>query len=151
YAGVSDVRTKLIAWDTDAIFGAGDTAAAPNEEVYKFIRHGATGAGQFAENTPTVLLPLMRRPEFGAIFFQQLDSLLTGAMSVPNVTALMDQTLTGVVDAATLNARKTWYSSRHAFISGLLPRALSVTSTPAVVSGYPQVLTASCNLAGRAN
>lgn len=148
YLGLNEPRARLIPWDLDTILGAGDAPAPTNEDLFRMVRHTAP---EYDPNTPTPLLPFMRHPEFSPLYFQQLDQLLKGPFSVANFNALVDQTLTGMVSANVINARKTWFATRHAFVDALIPRAISVTSAPAVNSGYPRTLTNTCNLVGRAN
>ncbi len=148
YLGVTDPRANLLPWDLDTILGHGDSAAVTTEDLFRMVRHTS---GNYAANTPTPLLPFMRHPEFAPLYFREIDTLLSGTFSVANFNALVDQTLTGVVSASLINARKAWFATRHGVVNAMIPRAISVTSAPAVVSGYPQVLVPGVNLTGRAN
>ena len=150
YIGVNDPRARLIPYDMDTILGDGDTPASPTADLFPMIRHGS---GNFAALTPTPVYPLLRHPTFGPIYFAKLRQLLSGPLSVAQVNALLDQTLTGVVSSSRIAERKAWYASRHAHVSGLVRAGLSVTQGPATdaSTGFPLTRTATCNLTGRSD
>ena len=150
YIGLTDPRARLIPYDLDTVLGDGDDPASATEGIFAMIRHGSSEINPL---TPTVLYPLLRHPTFGALYFAKLQHLLAGPLSIANVNALIDQTLTGLVDPTRIADRKAWYSSRHAFVSGLANARLSVIHGPAVdsASGYPLIRTATCSLAGKSD
>ncbi len=150
YIGVTDPRARLIPYDLDTILGDGDAPVSTTEDLFQMIRHGSDN---FAALTPTALYTFLRHPTFGPLYFAKLQQFLRGPLSVANFNALVDQILTGVVDAALIGDRKAWYASRHAYVSSLVNADLSVTSGPAIdgPSGYPRTMAASCDLVGKSD
>jgi hypothetical protein len=150
YIGVTDPRARLIPYDLDTILGDGDDPASATEDIFPMIRHGSD---HFAALTPTPLYPFLRHPTFGPLYFAKLQQLISGPLSVANVNALIDQILTGAMNAPQIAERKAWYASRHAYVSGLVNPGLSVTSGPPLdaATGYPRTTTATCSLVGKSD
>ena len=150
YIGVTDPRARLIPYDMDTILGDGDEPASVTTDIFQMIRHRSEN---FPVLTPTAVYPFLRHPTFGPLYFAKLQQLLRGPLSIASFNALADQVLTHVMDDARITQRKSWYSSRHAFVSGLVNASLRVTSGPAfhTASGYPMTTTATCSLVGRSD
>lgn len=150
YIGVTDTRAQLLPHDLDTILGAGDDPTGPTDDILQMIRHGSAN---FSPLTPTTLYPFLRHPAFGALYFAKLQHLLAGPLSVASVAALIDQLLTGMVDATYIAERKAWYAARHTYVSRLVDARLTVTAGAAVdaATGYPVTRTATLSLGGKSD
>lgn len=150
YFGVSDPRARLIPYDLDTVLGDGDEPGSATEGIFPMIRHAWDKAVPLS---PTPLYPFLRHPNFGPIYFAKLQQLLAGPLSVASFNTLVDQTLAGLVPATLIAERKSWYATRHAYVSSLVNPPLAVTSGPAVdkPTGYALTLAATCRLVGQAD
>lgn len=150
YFGATDRRARLVPHDLDTVLGGGDSPASATADLFPMIRHGWDRVPVL---TPTPLYPLLRHPAIGPRYFAKLQELLAGPLSIANVHALADQVLSGVVSPLSIERRKAWYASRHAYVSGRVSPRLGVTSGPAVdvTTGYARTTTARCSLAGKSD
>lgn len=135
FAG-NDGKARLISHDLDTILGAGDAVSSQSASIYRMIRHEASEWP--ATLAPTPLYAFIRNPNFAPVYLRELHQLLTGPLSQENFNALADQLLTGVVEPSVIQARKDWYSGRHASILSQIPQELSVINPPLVVN-TPQI------------
>ncbi|MDB6156121.1 MAG: hypothetical protein JWL90_4574 [Chthoniobacteraceae bacterium] len=119
-----------------------------------------TGGGPVG---PTPMNAFIKNPSFAPIYYKQLKELIDGPFAKANFDALVDSVLTGVVPQVRIESIKTFQSKlptnpadprtggRTAYIASLIPLTISVTSGPAVLSGYPHTTTATTPLTGTAN
>ena len=97
---------------------------------------------------------LLRNSTFAPIFAAQMKDLMDTAFSAPSIGPLLQNTLGSYVPQTTIDAMKQFVADRITSIvsptSGppLMPLKLAVTSTPALVNGYPQVTTNTVALTG---
>jgi hypothetical protein len=151
YIGVNDPRAQLVPHDLDTILGTGDFPGNVDDGIFEMLVHGS---GNYPPNTPTPLNAFMKHPAFAPIYYREMHDLLTNALPVAEFDAFMDQVLSGVVGTTYIDARKSWYAARHAFVTGLIPLTisdLSATVNGGTVSGFPQSTNGTCGLSGRAN
>ncbi len=147
YFGVNDPRATLMPYDLDTICGQGDSVPTPTQHgLFRMVNKDNN-----ASNGPTVMNSFVKNPTFVPIYFDELRKLLDGIFATANFDALADQVLAGVVPAGTINSIKTFQTARSAYVATLIPLNISVTSGPAVVSGYPHTTTATTDLVGKAN
>lgn len=143
YFGNINPRCQLMPYDLDTILGGGDTAGSATASLFRMISHDGGVA--------TPMNAFMKHPEFAPIYYASLKSLLEGAFKPANFDPLAQQTLGGLVNQGVIDAMKTFNTARNAYVASQIPLAISVTTFPAVVSGYPKTTTATTTLGGSAN
>ncbi len=152
YFGVTDPRVNLITYDLDTILGSSGTSNSATHGLFRMARE------DFAPNAPAPIYPLMARPEFARVYFQELKRLLDGPFSPAQLDQTVDETLGGVVDAATIASMKAFNVTRTAYVASQIPLSLSNTAAfttgnvaLAISNGYPLSTSSLCNLTGKAD
>ncbi len=145
YFGAADRRGTLIPYDLDSVFGRSSGSAYNRSIWYMCQNWSMTGS------PPTPVNPFMKHPEFAPVYFATLKRMIDGPFSPAQFNALADEVLGGLVNASAITPMKNFNAQRTAWIATQIPLALSVTTAPAVVNGYPQSTTATATLGGRAN
>ena len=152
YFGVTDPRVNLITYDLDTILGSSATSNSATHNLFRMCRE------DFSPNAPAPIHPLMSRPEFARVYFQELKRLLDGLFSAAQLDQTVDETLGGLVDATTIANIKAFNVSRTAYVASQLPFSLSGIAAQTtggvaltITSGYPRSTVATCNLTGKAD
>ncbi len=149
YFGKDDPHAVLLHHDLDTLLGRSAVANSPTHGIFRMC--------DAPDGSPTPLNPFMKFPAFAPIYFEELQRLLDGPFHPANFEDFCDQVLAPVVGSPLRTNIKTFNSTRHAFVSGLIPRSLTVTavqgtdgSTLAPVNGFPQTVAGECRLVGQA-
>ncbi|MHA3772540.1 lamin tail domain-containing protein [Verrucomicrobiota bacterium sgz303538] len=146
YFGVTDPRAKFVPYDLDTILGRSSGSNSATHSIFRMTQAPSNeGSG------PTALNAFIKHPQFAPIYYRELKRLLDGPFASANFDPLADQVLSGVVSASVISSMKTFNAQRTAYIATQVPLAISVTSGPTVVNGYPQTTSATVNLSGKAN
>jgi len=153
YFGANDPRAKLIPHDLDTILGDGVVFAwpayyteSPLVDIFAMTKKG------YVDNVPSALNSFMKHPEFTPIYYRELLDLMNGELSVANFNVMADQLLPGLVIQSVIDARKTWYALRVAYVRLQIPLQIQdIVSTGTVTNGYRRVTSPTCLLTGRAN
>ena len=147
YFGKTDPRAVLLHHDLDTVLG--------RSPVSNSATHGIFRMCDAPDGSPTPLNPFMKYPKFAPIYFEELQRLLDGVFAPSNFEDTCDQMLAPVTDVSLRTAIKNFNSARHAYVSGLIPRALSISAVQATngttlspVNGYPQTANSECRLSG---
>lgn len=143
YFGQDDPRARLMPYDLDTILGGGDSSGSATASLFRMISRSG--------GTATPMNAFMKHPEFAPIYYAELRKLLDGAFKPSNFTALADQSLGGLVTPSVIDSMKAFNVARSSYVAGQIPLTISVTTAPAVVSGYPRTTSATATLGGRAN
>lgn len=151
YFGKSDPRAKLIAYDLDSIVGRSSASSNPLHGIFRMSTSTMSG------NPPTPLNAFMRHPKFAPIYYAELKRLLDGAFSATQFDPLVDAVLGSVAPGNVINAIKTFNATRHAYIAGQVPLAISVLAKQetngtalAALNGYTRTTNPACTLIGLA-
>ena len=146
YFGVNDPRAKFIPYDLDTICGQGSPASTPTQHgLFRMVNRDDT------TTMPAVMDSVIKFPAFAPIYYQHLNDELNGIFTTANFNALCDEILTGVVPAAQISSIKTFQSARNTYLATLIPLHLSVTTSPAILNGFPHTTTSTTGLTGVAN
>ncbi|HEV8606951.1 MAG TPA: lamin tail domain-containing protein, partial [Tepidisphaeraceae bacterium] len=143
YRGAIDQRFVVVPHDLDQILGVGGGTS--------------TYDGIFQSANLAAMSRLLRNSTFAPMYAAAMKDLIDTTFAPQNIGALLDNTLGSYVPQATITAMKTFAANRITAIlspaSGnpLVPLQLRVTSTPALVNGYPQVVANTAALSGQAN
>ncbi|WP_265594624.1 lamin tail domain-containing protein [Haloferula sp. BvORR071] len=145
YIGVTDPRARLIPYDLDSVFGRSSSSSVTRGlfEMCRIV--SLTGS------PPAPVNPFMKHPEFAPVYYSELKRMIDGAFAPANFNATAAEMLGGWVDPAVISSMETFNAQRTAWVATQIPLGLSVTTAPAVLSGYPHTTTASAALGGRAN
>ncbi len=90
-------------------------------------------------------------PEIAPRYYGFLDSLGSTVFAAPQFNTVVDQSVGGLYPAAVTDAFKTFMVQRVTYIKSQIPLAISVTTLPATVSGYPRTTAATVTLGGKAH
>ncbi len=147
YFGETDSRAALLHHDLDTVLGRSATANSATHGIFRMC--------DAPDGSPTPLNPFMKHPAFAPMYYEELQRLLDGPFLPSNFEDLCDQMLAPVVGASLRTTVKSFNSTRHAYISSLIPRTLTVSAVQAVdgstlapVNGYPQTIASQCKLVG---
>ncbi len=143
YFGQADPRARLMPYDLDTILGGGDSAGSATAGLFRMIARGSGAA--------TPMNAFMKHPNFAPVYYAELLKLLDGIYKPSNFAALAQQTLGGLVAPSVIDSMKAFNAARSSYVAGQIPLTISVTTAPAVVSGYPRTTSATVTLGGRAN
>jgi hypothetical protein len=144
YFGVIDPRMKLIPYDLDSLFGS--EGGSPTDGLFRMCQNpSATGS------PPTPMNAFMKNPEFAPVYYSELKRLIDGAFSPAQFNRTTDDVLGGLVTPSIVSSIKSFNTQRTAWIATQIPLVLSITTSPAVASGYPHTTAPTAALAGRAN
>ncbi len=145
YIGVTDPKARLIPYDLDSVFGrsSGSSVTRGLFEMCRIV--SLTGS------PPAPVNPFMKHQEFAPVYYGELKRMIDGPFAPANFHATVQETLGGLVDPAVMANMETFNQQRTAWVATQIPLALSVTTSPAVLNGYPHTTTASVALAGKAN
>ncbi len=147
YRGVADPRFQLLTHDLDTTLGQGDTGADPNQSIF------AAADGSSTAHTPGVaaIKRLLKHPEVAPRYYAIVTNLADTAFAPDRLDAVLDQVLGGWVPSSYIQSMKDTAAARRAGVLSQIPLAISVTSAPAVVGGYPHATSATVTLSGQAN
>jgi hypothetical protein len=145
YFGVSDPRCKLMPYDLDTIIGGGDTAGSTSADMFRMIKRSSSST------SPTPMNAFMKHAEFAPLYYTALHDQLEGAFKPANFDMVAQQVLGGLVNQSIIDAMKTFNSARNTYLTGQIPLAISVTTSPPASNGYPMSTTGTAALAGKAN
>ncbi len=129
YAGVTDPRFMLIAYDQDSVLSIGS---------------GSSGSGIFtataANGMGAAMNRFMRDPAFEPIYYATLQRLLNTTFSPAQFNPVVQQTLGGLVGSSTITSITNWMNTRRSTIQGLINGLVpGDTNNPvATVSGEPR-------------
>lgn len=143
YFGQDDPRAKLMPYDLDTILGGGDSAGSATAGLFRMIGRGSGAA--------TPMNAFMKHPEFAPVYYAELRKLLDGIYQPANFAALAQQSLGGLVSPSVIDSMKAFNAARSSYVASQIPLGISVTTAPAIVSGYPRTTSATTTLGGRAN
>jgi hypothetical protein len=139
YSGVKDTRFLMILWDLEAMFGIGDELAP--SATHDLFRAAAVPA----------ISRLMKHPQFAPRYYWHLKNLAETIFSPEQFNPLLDRLLGSWVPAQTVSTMKSFTSQRCAYVLSVIPQTITVTSAPAVQSGYPRTTSSYVALSGQAN
>lgn len=150
YFGTSDPRAVLLPFDLDTVFGRSSGSNSATHSIFAMV--------DAPSGSPTPLNPFMKHPAFAPLYYAELIRLLDGPFAPAAFAAECDNILGGTVASTTREAMKTFNQARHAYVTGQVPRALSVTAVQDTAgtaltqqSGYARSTAATCRLTGRAH
>ena len=150
YIGATDPRARLVPFDLDTILGRSGTS--------NVATHGIFRMADAPDGLPTPMNAFIKHPSHAPLYYAELIRLLDGAFSPAQFNPFCDSILGGVAPATIVANIKAFNATRHAHITTLVPRAISVTNSQTtggtaltVVSGYPQSTAAACRLIGKAH
>ncbi len=150
YIGKTDQRAKLVPFDLDTILGRDATANVATHGIFRMV--------DAPDGLPTPMNAFIKHPKIAPLYYGELIRLLDGAFLPAQLNPLCDSILGGVVPAGVITSMKAFNATRHAHITTLVPRAISVTNSQTVagaaltvVSGFPQSAAATCKLIGKAH
>lgn len=150
YIGVTDPRARLVPFDLDTILGRSAGTNSATHGIFRMV--------DAPDNSPTVLNALIKHPEVAPIYYAELIRLLDGAFLPASFDPFCDQILAGGVNSTVRTSIKNFNTARHAHITTLVPRAISVTATQetggaslTALNGYPRTTNSACKLIGRAH
>lgn len=138
YRGVEDRRFRVLPYDLDTILGQGTTSAPVRDGLFRMM-------------AVRVLSRFMRQPEFARAYYRALKHLCDTTFADEPMSRLLDQTLTGLVPGAVIDAMKRFAAERRAFVVSEIPQALALSHSLPVVNGYPRAITPVISLRGRGN
>jgi hypothetical protein len=140
YRGILDTRFQIVGHDFDTIFGQGDTGGNPNESIWLAADVDQPAVDRF-----------LKWPEFAPIYFETLLRLANSSFSAAQLNPLFDQYLNGLATEPFITAMKSFAAARVVGVLNQIPRAITITSTLPVTSGYPRTTTPNVALSGFAN
>lgn len=145
YFGAADRRARLIPYDLDSVFGRSGSSSV-TRGLFEMCR-----IVSLSGSPPAPVNPFMKHPEFAPIYYGELKRMIDGPFAPANFHATATEMLGGLVETSLIASMETFNQQRTAWVATQIPLALSVTTAPAVQSGYPRSTTASAALGGRAN
>jgi hypothetical protein len=150
YIGATDARAKLVPFDLDTILGrsAGNVAT---HGIFRMIDEPDNG-------DPTPMNAFIKHPAIAPLYYAELIRLLDGPFNPAQFDAFVDLTLGGISPATPISTMKSFNAARHAHVTTLVPRAISVTNSQTIagvnltpLNGYPRTTANACRLVGRAH
>ena len=145
YIGAEDTRAKLIPYDLDSLFGRSGSSSVTHGLFLMCQNPSLTGS------PPTPVNPFMKHPEFAPVYYSELKRMIDGVFAPEHFNRTTDEVLGEFTDLSAINAIKDFNAQRTAWLATRIPLEISVTTFPAVVSGFPHTTTATTTLGGRAN
>lgn len=147
YFGRSDGRAVPLHHDLDTVLG--------RSAVSNSATHGIFRMCDDPNGAPTALNALMKHPEIAPLYYAELQRQLDTVFHPDNFEDTCDQMLAALVDSSVRQTIKDFNAARHAHVSGLIPRTLTVAqvratdgTTLSAVNGYPQTVENVCGLVG---
>lgn len=135
-------KAQLWSYDMDSLLGSG-------------TRTVATANGLFRAAAIPAIARFLRHPAFAPAYHRHLQDLGATFFEPARFNHFLDSwslQLPGTPGLEPLlHNLKAYNASRWAVVQSLLPGQLAVTNLPAVVSGFPRVLTGTLRLAGTAD
>ena len=147
YFGRTDPRCRLMPYDLDTILGGGDSPGSPTAGLFRMIARNSSSS----PTAPTPMNAFMKHPEFAPIYYRSLVELMDGPFEPSRFATLAEQTLGAVASDDIIESAKAFASARVDHIRSRIPRALAVTTHPAISQGYPATTAATIPLAGVAD
>ena len=150
YIGATDPRARLVPFDLDTILGRDGTS--------NLATHGIFRMADAPDGLPTPMNAFIKHPNHAPLYYAELIRLLDGAFNPAQFNPFCDSIIGGIAPATVVANMKTFNAARHAHITTIVPRAISVTNSQTtggtgltVVSGFPQSTAAACRLIGKAH
>jgi hypothetical protein len=138
YRGLVDTRFRLHGYDLDTVLGSGDTPGTATDSIFRMA--SISSMDRF-----------IKFPDIAPQYFANLNTLGDTVFAAPQFNALVDQVMTPYFPTTVSDAFKTFMVQRVAYIKSQIPLAISVTTSPAVLNGYPHTTAATTTLSGKAN
>ena len=147
YFGRDDARAVPLHHDLDTVLG--------RSAVSNSATHGIFRMCDDPDGLPTPLNVLMKHPDIAPLYYAELQRQLDSVFAPENFEDTCDQMLAALVDSSVRQKIKDFNAARHTFVSGAIPRALTVSQVRALdgtalsaVNGYPQTVEDMCELVG---
>ena len=131
YRGMVDPRFILLAHDEDTVLGQGDTAPNYTKSIFDAAIGGGSRPGIPALNR------LMKHPLYAPRYYEILKELCETSFAPAQINSVIQQSLRGWVPDSYIQSMQLAAYRRRTNVLNQIPSTITISNTPAVLSGYP--------------